>query len=372
MEADNQQKMAAWRFGAILGEGVRNAAHGGARSTLLVAILALLATVAVIAEAITLQGIRDDEAELWREGSHVVVVSADQGIDGAACEAASTSEAVVVAGAARRRPTPLRIGNLGDAQLTLADVTTGVLRIGSILNPEPEMAGLSLVLAAPAAESLGVTLGETIHARDGGRSSIVTPEAIWDLSYTTNRYSTGLVEVVPAAGGFDTCLLLAAPTHLGTTISAVAPTVLLPNPGPEADARPLVDTDRSFSQLQRQLDERLTRWGGIAAGLLAGLLWMITNLARRPETGLYRSLGLSNVELAALRLVEVFVVSALSFGLGVLASVAACQALGIDGDLAKWVTLSTIQMAFLVQLLAVIVMSPIWWAGETIELVKDR
>lgn len=368
------QEHARWRFGAIVGEGLRNAAHGGARSTLLVGSLALLATLAVVAESSALQTIRYDETELWREGSHVVVASADNAVDGASCEAAATTEAVIAAGATRRHASALLVVNLGDAQLTLTEATAGVLRIGPALIPElPDIADPTLVIATPTADSLGFAVGETLEVRSHrGEVADVAPDATRDLAYATNRYATGLIAVVPPLGSFDTCLLLAAPGHLQTTISAVSPTVFLPNGRADADARPLLDTEQGLGQLRRQLTGRLTQWGGIAAGVLGGLFWTTTLLARRPEAGLYRSLGLANAELATLRLVEILAVSTLSLGLAALVSVIATQALGVDGDIAVWATLSTIQLVLLVQLVTAIVACPISWAGDPITLIKDR
>lgn len=81
-----------------------------------------------------------------------------------------------------------------------------------------------------------------------------------DLAHATNHYATGLVAVVPDIDSFDTYRLLATPGHLDTTISAVAPSVFLSAAAPEAEAKALLDTERSLVPLIRRLDNRRRRW----------------------------------------------------------------------------------------------------------------
>lgn len=362
----------AWQLRSIVTEGLRNAAHGGARNVVLVVIVTFVTATPILAESLTLQQLRDDETALWAMGSHVILASSDGGIDGALCEKASVSRAVLESGAARRLSEPLLVANLADAPVTYTEVTPGFLRIDSLLERGSSTTLSGLVVAESTAESLGVSLDEGFLVRRGAMEAVIHPESIETLDYATNRYATGVLAISPRTGQFDTCFLLAAPGYLDVAMSGVAASVFTQDGISEAEVNGLLDTARDFEQLNRRIDNRLTRWGGLVAGFLAGLVWTLSALARRPEAGLYRSLGLDVFELTLLRFIEVLSLGFVTAAFSTLTGAIASRYLDIDPDLAVWATTSVVGVSLLFGLLVLIIAVPTTWLGDPINLVKDR
>jgi hypothetical protein len=363
-----------WRLREVVGEGIRNAAHGGPRSLFLVGLLAVLAAVAVLAEATTLQSLRDEEVRLWREGSHVVVVGSEGGINGTECESLSESGAVEVSGAARRASGTGTVENLGGPEVTLTEGTVGVLAMGDRLaGSGSARVPPAVVLALPAADSLGVSGGEMLTiASDGTPELPVTVDEVRDLFYATNRYSTGVFSVVPAAGIFDTCFLLAAPGYLEIAKAQVSSLSVLPDHASDASIRLLLRTEDGVEQLRRRAESRVTRWGGLVAGIVAGLVWVLMMMLRRTESGLYRTLGVSFAELILLRLSEGFLLAVIGLGVAATAAGVVSLAMEIRGELFTHALTAMASVFLSVFVLIALLAGPLSWRGDMIRLVKDR
>lgn len=108
------------------------------------------------------------------------------------------------------------------------------------------------------------------------------------------------------------------------------------------------------------------------AGFLAGLVWTLSALARRPEAGLYRSLGLDVFELTLLRFIEVLSLGFVTAAFSTLTGAIASRYLDIDPDLAVWATTSVVGVSLLFGLMVLIIAVPTTWLGDPINLVKDR
>lgn len=291
--------MTGWRPASIVAEGLRNAAAARARALLLMVVSALLLAAATIADIDEIAKVQAEEAEAWRSGSHLVLVVADGAIDPARCARLQHQPEVLAAGAMRRGPETI-MPRMGTARVGLVEVTAGAIDALAILQDRDltqRTSGPQVLVAQPVADAFGLTAGESVVLGQT-RASV---RHVVDASLLTNQFGTALLSQVPTTGTADACILLAAPNHRVDVRDKLAATVALTDGWRASDVSASTEL---FSELDRQLRTRTTRFLPAAAATAVVLLWAAVLLARRSEAGLYRSLGLTTTRITAMRLVE--------------------------------------------------------------------
>lgn len=313
-----------WRTTSLITEGLRNVAVGGVPALLLVIVVGATLAAAISADAVEAVDLRAAEARAWSDGSHVTVVTADEGIDARRCERLAAEREVLAAGALRV-PREDELTRLGETGIGVVDVTAGVVDLLEILGDIDVTAAwpeYSAIVPSSTSDSLGLRVGERVEIND---TSTVFLTDVVDTALLTNQFSTGLLSVTTPGGDFDGCLLLAAPHDRPDVRDILAGTVATTEQWQATELRGNV---ASWADLDMAWRSRTTRLLAPSAGLVTVAVWAALLVGRRSEAGLYRSLGLQASHVTVIRVVEF----ALLAVVGVACSMVGVAAMAIVGD----------------------------------------
>jgi hypothetical protein len=274
----------------ILSEAGRNLATDTSRALTLTLILAAAATALGLADGGAVSRVLAEAAQFRASGASTVVLSAEGGINGAACERLSGIDGIVHAGAVRDAPVELVLAALPGAPVPLKEVTPGFGDVLGVTPGKPEGTGvlipeqLSVMVARGPGERLGTSAGLVAVAGvypypADGRS----PE----LEYA-------MVTAVPAHGQglFDQCWAEVWPTSQRTSQLLRL----------SLDSSVPLDTDITLSQLNPTLgaelngtersSSRATSGAALLSVLVGVLLGYLTVRLRRLELASARHAGI--------------------------------------------------------------------------------
>jgi hypothetical protein len=277
------------RLPEILSEAGRNLATGTSRALTLTLILAAAATALGLADGGAVRRVLADAAQFRASGASTVVLSAEGGINGAACERLSGIDGIVHAGAIRDVPVELVLAALPDAPVPLKEVTPGFRDVLGVTPGKPESTGvlipeqLSVILARGPGERLGTSAGLVAVA---GVYSYPADGRSPELEYA-------MVTAVPAhgQGPFDQCWAEVWPTSQTSQLLRLS-----------LDSSVPPDTDITLSQLNPTLgaeldgterfSSRATSRAALLSVLVGVLLGYLTVRLRRLELASARHAGI--------------------------------------------------------------------------------
>lgn len=273
------------RRGEVLREAWRNTATGVARPGVLAAVFAALVGGLAIADARVLVG-ANAYLTAWRDaGASVVVLRADNGVHGAACESLAATAGITASGAARERPSRARLLALPQGTPPQWDVTGGFARqVVSTPGSDPRDQGETLakggvLLSASLAETLGRQPGSTVATAIGA----VRVAAVYDVpdDGRDQQLSYAMLALTTPDGTFDECRAEVWPPD-GSRTELVRST-LLPGAGENATVTQLNARLGASLDIERLYRGRPTRHAPVAAALIGLVLGLASVRARRLE-----------------------------------------------------------------------------------------
>jgi hypothetical protein len=252
------------RIRAVLSEAGRNLLTGTTRATTLALTLAAIGTAVGVAEAAAIRDVLQDASAFRSAGASTMVIAAEDGIDGAACERLRGVDGIGAAGAIRSAPERLRLRALPSAPVPLSEVTPGFTRVLGIPDGT-ERAGL--FLSEQLAGLVGRGTGERLWTAHG------TVEIAGVFRYPADGRSPELeyaaVSPVPATGWFDQCWAEVWPTSTRTTqLLRLSLSASLP-PGAEVTISQHNSTLGADFDGPGRFHDRVTSYAAVV-GLLAG------------------------------------------------------------------------------------------------------
>lgn len=313
------------RLGAILREVWRNVTTGTTRSVLLTSVLGAVCLVLLGADLLAVRSIENAGAAFREAGGSTMTIVASGRVDGARCEALGRISGVRAAGALALPQEKVTASSLPGAPLPAGYATDGFL---SVVHADVDRGG-GVVLSQDAASTLGRVRGGVLETTDGSTRVAGT------FPYPVDGRRSGLGYLAVLPGGdravFDECWVDAWPqderlrTLLFTTLSPAAD---------ESTDDPVVgqlnaSLGATFDGHARFAD-RITRFGGVVAGVFALLLAFVAVRARRVELAAALHDGVRAPDLWSMALLEAtsWVVPPL-----VVCMAVALLVLGADGDL---------------------------------------
>ena len=316
------------RLSALIHEAARNITSGTTRLTIFGCALALVVGGLTLVDALTIAQQVSLADKFRQAGGATMIITAQSGIDGNACEDLTETLGVNAAGALRESPQRITVSTLPDAPLPLYEITPGFLTVISV--PVPSSAGL--FLSSDIAKSLAVDPGESIET-DSGKTQVAAT-----FPYPADGRRPGLgyaaLSTADSHKPFDECWATAWPQI--TNLRALLLTTVAPHPDADQGAeRPRV------SQLNGSLGEspsgdeafldRTTRGAAPLTGLIALLLGYVAIRLRRLQLASALHSGVKRLDLLTMQLVEACVWSVPAVLVGLSAAATATQ-LVPDGD----------------------------------------
>lgn len=261
----------------VLTEAARNVWTGVSRPLVLAGVFALVIGGMVVLDVRMLVN-ANNELEAWRDaGASISVVYADDGIDGAACEALADAAGITGAGAMRtleaNLPLPaLPLGSPGHAEVTpgfarLIATAAGGSRTIHAATPDSLARG-GVLLTDSLAATLDRGPGSTM-ATGAGKAIVAGAYAHPDDGRQSPLTYTVLAQV-PAQGRFDYCWAEVWPPD-STTTSLLLATADPNQPDVEAGLSQLNSTLGTELDPVALYRDRVTRYTPVAA-LVAGIL----------------------------------------------------------------------------------------------------
>ncbi len=292
----------------IVSEAVRNLRSGTTRALTFGLICGVLATAALVADALAIDAVQGAAARYLSAGAATLVVESPGGVDGARCEAMTDVPNVRAAGAMRQTDAPLLPLRTPGIELPTFDATPGAV---------------ALLRATEGAESpspVAPRADRTHDTTDAGRDGMfVSTELAGTLSLTTGsalRTSTGTAEVsgvfsypddgraaglgysvvlsVPPRGAFDQCRVLIWPES-DAVRAIVASSVL--TAGATAESPPTIGqlnpTLGEHFDAEARFRDRSTAFVPLAAIAAVGVAGFVAVRPRRLELAAARSVGVT-------------------------------------------------------------------------------
>ncbi len=359
------------KLGACVSEGRRNAVAGGLRSITFTLLFVAITVATAFVDGRSLQVLHDAEREAWRDGRNLVVVRADQGIDGKSCEQVAVQPTIVAAGAMRRTDHTVALVGRPGASPRLVEVTPGVHRVAASL-------GRSSISQPPSANEFAASrqTKEALEFRERDRYTIAHARAeplalvgSYDLSFLTVS-SSGVFAIRPADGSFDLCMVLAQPGRARQAEAVAAANVHAYFVGERVET--VADIGGRDRDLVAEHRSRSTRHVWAVGALALAMVWLLMEAARRPERGLYLSVGLTPVKLTVVRVAELVVLTAAGASAAIALGSAALLVGGIDAFVAlPSLSLSVVGVSSSLVLSGTIA-AALTRKGTTIDMVKDR
>ena len=284
------------RASSVVSEAWRNLISGTTRAGLFA--LVFIAAVGALAwvDVRSVVGIVEGADQFRAEGATVQVLKSDSNIDGRRCDALSGTGALSTAGAVRQG-TPIRILAMPASQITVMEVTPGLMAmLPTIAQPmqttTDDQAGVWL--SADLATVLGATPGRVVQTSVG--EAMVAGVYTWPDDGRARDLGYAVIAPVPADGAFSQCWTEIWPTDPNLQgLSYVS--LSSSDPGVQATLGQLNTSLGTTYDAASLLSARLTRQAplaGIVIGVVAGYvsirirrLEIASNLhARLPRTDL--------------------------------------------------------------------------------------
>ena len=274
---------------AVLREALRNLEATPIR-TVLVVLLAIAAGFGVVTSTATdTSGITRRFAQQARAGRFVLVVEATDpaGFEAARCDAFGAVPGVEAAGATLPPPPAVRSANRPTYPYDQIRVTPGMLGVLYPGVPLGRAASRPGVLVGPAAaRDLGLVEGGILRSRAGRDVPIA---GVLPHSPRRPEVDAKIVSIAAPTVKVRECDVATEPDRVEAVQLAALGWF-------DAGERPVISPflDRSLGRTpERELDDRASAWGWVAALALLAVLHLSSWFARRQELALYRLLGLS-------------------------------------------------------------------------------
>ena len=363
--------MSRWRARASVGEGAANLWRGSVLFAAVTVIFTATITAATMADITTVSRLVAAERDYLDRGGDLLVVTSGDGVDAGRCAALSGVGGVKAAAAASVLVGPLPLTGRPASQQTVTVATAGIQEILHL----PVLAAGDVVAGSLIADRWSLATGSHLQLEEAGAvaaglpSTVLTVAATSDLAVLGEAESTSILLLGAPVGTADRCLLRIDPPYR-ETVRALVPAMLS-----ETIDNPVQISDRislgGFAQdPAAAFDDRVTRYGGAAAGLLVGLLWAVIAWTRRGRSALYAALGVPYPGGVLIRWTESTAVVALAalWAVALAVTLSAAQGTGLDlaltlalrhGALAAAVALTTTALCGL-------------WRPGTLAALKDR
>ena len=277
------------RHAAIAREAWRNILSGTARTGLLAVVLIATAVGFQLADLLTVRGITERAAAFRAAGADILVYSSTGGIDPVRCSLLAEQPDVIAAGATRREPDRFA------AALPASSIPTFAVTAGfpGVLLGDHAAQSAGVVLSRDLAETLDLTIGDTLRVLDG--AAPVTGVYDYPQDGRTTGFGYALLTPTADTAPFDACWVREWPQSETTEMLLRGVTT---TGTPEADA-PTPELSQLNSTLGRRLDAtalftaRTTRWAPLLALLAAAAVGFTAARLRRLEIASARHLGVS-------------------------------------------------------------------------------
>lgn len=196
------------RLSSIFSEAVRNVASGTSKTAALVAALFAFCLTLGALDCVVTADILNAADKFRASGGATYVLSAQDSVDGAACERLSSTEGVVAAGAFRKSEEDYEIPALPSSGVSFIEVTPRFSELISVTTGSANADGL--LLSDSVSSSLGALIaGDFLHTSDG--PALITGT----FSYPNDGRAPSLENavLVPASniGRFDECWMTVWP-----------------------------------------------------------------------------------------------------------------------------------------------------------------
>lgn len=298
----------------IVSEAMRNLRSGTTRALTFGLICGVLATAALVADALAIDAVQGAAARYLESGAATLVVESPGGVDGARCEGMTDVPNVRAAGAIRQTDAPLMPLRTPGVELPTFDATpgavallrtTGGTRGSSQVTPRPDAppeidphddtadAGNDGVfVSAELADTLSLTTGSILRTGTG------TAEVSGTFSYPDDGRAAGLgysvVLSVPPRGAFDQCRVLIWPES-DAVRAVVASSVL--TAGASAESPPTIGqlnpTLGAHFDAGARFRDRPTALLPLAVIAAVGAAGFVAVRRRRLELAAARSVGVA-------------------------------------------------------------------------------
>lgn len=264
------------------------------------AVLAAVCATTILSLA-EVEGVLEQQQARVDRGEYVFQIMDEERrpFGGGDCDSVNSIEGVVAGGGMSASRSVDVMFDQG-ANYSVDKVTAGFARV--IWPETPPMVDAATVAGSSVADRFGLSGGAELILTDGSIvDEVVTIGATASASNRDRRYDARIALIVPPTEDVVLCLVEATPgaqRGVGAVLDSAFPAdegfVVLP----------LALSDNSGRTPQEQLENRITRWTPLAAGLLAVALLVGSWLARSGEFALYRFLGFSRMFVLRLLLVE--------------------------------------------------------------------
>lgn len=301
------------RARSIASEAWRNLLSGTSAAALLSIVLFMGLTALTVLDARTIVQNNQDIARWRGVGASIVTLSAPASVDGAACEALSSSSHITAVGAGRTVPDGLAITALPSAPPPLWEVTPGLATLLTTRAqgwPAPALPAFGATSAGNGGLLLSQSLFETLGRGPGGLVDTADgPATVIGLfpvpdDGRVNNLSYAVLTQVPAIGRFDFCWAEVWPPDPATTEALRA--VIAPGTPPDSHV-----TIQQFNpSLGATVDpiarykQRLTRSAPTAAALFGLAIGFVAVRRRRLELASALHAGVTRVAMTAQLMLE--------------------------------------------------------------------
>lgn len=288
------------RFAEVRREAMRNLRSGTSRAAILALLTAGLATSLAVLDTNMMNSIIGSAAQFRDRGGSISILTAENSINGRACDALADLDGVRAAGALSESDTPLTLAGIPQNPLTQFTSTPG---FATMLPASTGQQAPGLLLPDTVANTLGLTVGDPIHTAEG------TSALGGTYSYPDDGRPRGMGYAVIAPDSpdrsFDQCWIDAYPVTQSTTdllYTAIAANSSLPDSGPT-----LTQHNRTLGtpgQPAEQFTHRMTAFFPLVGGVLGVLLGAIAIWGRRLEIASALHAGIRRSDQTAILLLE--------------------------------------------------------------------
>lgn len=369
---------AGWRRREAAAEGLRTLMASGAIGVALVALTATGLGLPAALEARQVSALVTDEADWVASGGTVLVASIDgASLQARACENVSMVDGVQAAFGITRHAGATGTASAPGARVAVASVTSGIYSFlnaapgGALISPRVEEdigVGSSLILLTPAKTPADESDPAGAPISDAPVGTVAISDVV-PTDVLGDEYAYIALVPQPAAGDVDRCYVRTSPADLGT-VRAALPALLAVGGETVIVADRFVGGrfSRSFSQ---EYATRTTQLMPYLGGVAVALMWLIITWIRRSEDGLYKTMGASLTDRAAMRGTEwlaILALGAVSAWSGVL------LVLALTDD-ATAVALRAAASSIAIAAASSLLVSTLWFAlprRDTLADLKDR
>jgi hypothetical protein len=334
-------RRAGMRRSSIIREATRNLASGTTRATLLTFILVCVASGLILADLLSISQIVQRAEAFHRSGASIEIFTADDRIDGAACDDLAKLPGVRGAGALRKSD-----GKVFPSVLPGTPIPTGAGSPGLVKLLGGTLQGAGVLAGPEVIGQLGLRAGTALQTASGPVSIGGTYDYPDDGRRGGLRYA--LVVPVPAAGNFDECWADIWPVD--SALTQLIFTTALPgrHPSSQTELSQLNTTMGTSFDASEAVRSRATRLSAIAGAGLGMIIGLWGAFSRRLEMASALHAGVPRRALMAVLLIESGSWLTISGIVSVAVGVVAARHLG--DDLRTTVALSSFHIALAVVL----------------------